>query len=238
MIPHHCEARGVGAELVAEASGGRRHGTEVEIVQSEEREDGGVEIVIVGRRKLTLISEPELLPGLGYTVGRVSFSEAAEASPGGVPETDELSLSLQLEPHVEEWQRCVRVPPSSTPWNSTYDAGIFYSARRFEAFNHGMAGFKTTCASESSLCSLCSNSGEPIIRKEGGTAVLWGKVGRSAHSRTHPATTPPLVYVSRAGWYARAGTSDRPTSWRSSSAIWGPCRRRRTATTAPYGWPP
>jgi len=78
-------------------------------VQSEEREDGGVEIEIVGRRKLTLISEPELLPGLGYTVGRVSFSEAAEASPGGVPETDELSLSLQLEPHVEEWQRCVRV---------------------------------------------------------------------------------------------------------------------------------
>jgi hypothetical protein len=86
----------------------------VEIVQSEEREDGGMEIEIVGRRKLTLISEPELLPGLGYTVGRVSFSEVA----AGVPETDELSLSLQLEPHVEEWQRCVHVcrppPPAET----------------------------------------------------------------------------------------------------------------------------
>jgi Lon protease-like protein len=98
---------GGGFESGRARGGGGRHGTEVEIVQSEERDDGGVEIEIVGRRKLTLISEPELLPGAGYTVGRVSFSEAAEA--GGVPETEELALSLQLEPHVEEWQRCVHV---------------------------------------------------------------------------------------------------------------------------------
>jgi hypothetical protein len=39
---------------------------------------------------------------------------------------------------------------------------MYYSVRGCEVFNHGMAGFMTTCASEFSVYSLCSNSNEPV----------------------------------------------------------------------------